>query len=209
MGGMAGIFQNPTTPVRRASYRQRQYLAARKTDRPTKNVKHEQNIQKEARDWFVKTFPGEHLRSDTGAGAFNSRFEKNTHNEQQSHLGEPDITVLAARRGYHGMLIELKADCHCDVKVKHEDCAIRMQANGKVARVYKNSRGKIIGRDLRPRLKGEWKDLHTERQARVLEDYNQRGYFGRFAIGLEAFKQFCCWYFDVPYEPPTENETMF
>jgi hypothetical protein len=205
---MGQVFKNPTIPHRRASYGQRRYLAAKKSDRETKNVKHEQSIQKDARDWFVVTFPGEHFVSDTGSGAFNSEWAKDTHSAQQSHKREPDIDIRAARRGYHGLLIELKADCHCKVKTPHKDCALRMQSDGRVIKVYKNSRGKIIGRDYRVRLKGEWKDLHVELQAKNLEDYLSKGYYAHFAIGLEAFKKICCWYFDVPYVPPPENTEL-
>lgn len=206
---MGSIFNNPTLPTkRRASYGQRRYLDAKKTDRG-RVVKHEQNIQLEARDWFVKTFPGEHFISDTGSGAFNSEWAKDTHSKQQSHKEEPDIDIRAARRGYHGLLIELKAECHCKIKTPHTDCALRMQSDGRKIKVYKDSRGRIKERDYKIRLKGDWKDLHVERQAKNLEDYMRKGYYAHFAIGLEAFKKICCWYFGVQYEPPLENATMF
>jgi hypothetical protein len=203
-----GVLQNPSAPVRQASYGQRRYLAAKKTDRG-RVTKHEQNIQFDARDWFIKTFPGEHFVSDTASGAFNSEWAKDTHSKQQSHKEEPDVDIRASRRGYHGLLIELKADCHCKVKVPHKDCALRMQSNGRVIKIYKNKNGKIIERDYKVRMKGDWKDLHVERQAANLQDYLDKGYYAHFAIGLEAFKKICCWYFDVPYVAPIENEQMF
>ena len=207
---MGSVLQNASViQKRRFTSRQQEYLRSVKSDERRPHVQHELSIQKQARDWFVDNFPGEHLRSDTGSGAF-GKFQKDEHNKQQSHKGEPDIMIFAARRGYHGLLIELKAECHCKVKNPHKDCATRMQSDGRKIRVYKDSRGRIIEHDYKIRKKGDWVNPHVERQARILEDYEKnRGYCARFAIGLETFKKWVCWYFDVPYIPPAENETLF
>lgn len=155
-------------------------------------------MQKQLRDWFVDTFPGEHFVSDTGSGAF-GKWAKEEHSRQQSHKGEPDVDIRAPRRGYHGLLLELKA----------EGFELKMRRDGRKIRVYRDSRGKIIEHDYKIRLKGDWVSLHVERQAKNLEDYQRKGYYANFAIGLEAAKKFICWYFDVPYEEPPENETLF
>lgn len=165
-------------------------------------------MQKQLRDWFVATFPGEHFISDTGSGAF-GKWAKEEHNRQQSHKSEPDVDIRAARRGFHGLLLELKAECHCKVKTPHKDCATKMQRDGRTIRIYKDSRGKIIERDYKIRKKGDWVSLHVERQAHNLEDYRRKGYYANFAIGLELAKQFICWYFDHPYEKPPENGELF
>lgn len=188
---MAGIFGTTQARAKPRSVRQARYLNAKKTDRP-KNVKSEQAIQIEFCDWLRLNFPNVHFRSDTASGAFNSKHEKDLHNRQQSSTSEPDITILAARRGYHGLLIEIKAD----------GVNLKMRRDGKKIRVYKNSKGKIIERDYKIRLKGDWASLHIEKQAKVLTDYNEIGYFARFGVGLEACKKFACWYFDKPYIEP-------
>lgn len=190
---MAGIFY--TAQPKGRSLRQQKYLNAKKTDRP-KNVKTEQGITIEYCDWLRATFPGVHFRTDTASGAFNSKHEKDLHNRQQSSTSEPDITIMAARRGYHGLVIEIKAD----------GVNLKMRRDGSKIRVYKDGKGKIIERDYKIRLKDDWASLHIEKQARVLEDYNKIGYFGRFGVGLEALKRLTCWYMDHPY---LENESMF
>lgn len=193
---MGSIFQNQSVLEKKpVSYRRRQYLKSRKTDRP-RLTKHEQNEQLAFCDWLKANFPDVHFRSDTGSGAFNSKFEKNIHSRQQSSDSEPDIMIFAARRGYHGLLIELK----------RTGFELRMKRDGRTIRVYKDSRGKIIGRDYKIRLKGDWASLHIEKQAKCLEDYNRIGYFARFAVGLENAKKLVCWYFDEPY---VENASLF
>lgn len=186
---MGQIFKNPTLPAKaRRSTRQRNYLQSRKTDRG-KVVKHEQDMQLELCKWMRTTLPGIHFRSDTGSGAFNSEYEKTLHNLMQSSSSEPDLMIFAARRGFHGMVLELKAD----------GFNLRMKRDGRKIRVYKNSKGKIIERDYKVRLKGDWSSLHVEKQANCLKEYNESGYFGRFGVGLEACKKLICWYFEIPY----------
>jgi hypothetical protein len=183
------------------TYRQRQYLQSRTTERK-RVVKHEQSIQVELCDWFKQVLPGEHFISDTGSGAFNSNYEKERHNRQQSHKHEPDIKILASRRGYHALLIKLKADCpHTP---KHFDCMIKMRRDGRTIRVYKDKKGRIIERDYKIRKKGDWISLHVERQAATLEDYNAKGFLARFGLGLEHAKKLIRWYFDLPDDDTQE-----
>lgn len=194
---MGSVFQNPSTLTKtKTSVRQKRYLRARKTDRP-RVVKHEQSEQIQLCDWIKKTLPGVHFRSDTGSGAFNSQHEKNVHNRQQSSNSEPDLMIFAARHGYHGLLIELKAT----------GFELRMRRDGRTIRIYKNSKGKITGRDYKIRKKGDWVSLHVERQADTLLDYEKNwGYCARFAVGLEHAKKLICWYFDIDY---VENLELF
>jgi len=200
---MPSVLRNPTIPRRVISYRQAQYLSTRKTDR--KRVeKRERNIQLELRNWFVDKFPGVHFVSDTASGAFSSQWEKQQHTELQSHKDEPDIEIRYPRKGFCALLIELKADCtHTP---KHKDCMIRMRSNGRKIKVYKDKKGRIIERDYKIRMKGDYINLHTERQAATLDYYNSIGYCARFGLGLEHAKQIICAYFDVPYE---ENSELF
>lgn len=194
---MDSVLANPTLPQRRtASPRQRQYLHARKTDRP-RNKKTEQQLQIELCDWLRDTLPGVHFRSDTGSGAFNSKWEKAIHTRQQSSTSEPDLMILAARRGYHGLVLELKA----------EGVSLKMKRDGRTIRVYKDGRGKIIARDYKIRLKGDWASLHIENQYKCLIDYRDNwGYCASFAVGFEEAKKIICWYFDIPY---LETASMF
>lgn len=84
-----------------------------------------------------------------------------------------------------------------------------MQRDGRTIRVYKDSSGKIIGRDYKIRKKGDWVSLHVEHQANNLADYTRKGYCGKFSQGLEVAKKWICWYFEHPYKKPLENQELF
>lgn len=190
---MGSVFSKPS-PVKFASARQKKYFAEKKTNRKAK-VNRELSLQLRMSEWLKEVLPvGVHFTSDTGSGAFNSREAKHLHNRQQSSKHQPDIKIFAARRGYHGLCIELK-----DERVN-----LRMQRDGNVIRVRKDSRGRIIERDYKIRVKGDWASLHIEKQAKVLEDYIKQGYYAHFAVGEVAFKKIVCWYFDIPYIEPVE-----
>lgn len=79
-----------------------------------------------------------------------------------------------------------------------------MCRDGHKIRVYKDKKGRIIERDYKIRKKGDWASLHIEQQANVLLDYEAKGYFARFAVGLEHAKKLISWYFDLPYQENTE-----
>ncbi len=191
---MGGIFNNPTY-ARRYTSRQRKYFDAKKTDR--KVVKHEQKLQIEFCEYMRRRNPNVHFISDTGSGAFNSAYEKETHNKQQSAPGMPDITVFASRRGWHALLIELKAD----------GAKLRRARNGTTVAVRKDSRGRIIERDYKIRMKGDWYDLHIERQATRHEELKKERYLAVFCVGIAEAKRIYDWYFDI--EPEPENATIF
>ena len=195
---MGSVFANPTPQKYHPYYRQKTYLQSRKTDRGHV-VKHEQGVQLELCDWIRKTFPGVHFRSDTGSGAFNSKFEKNTHNQQQSARGLPDLTIFAMCRGYGALCIELKA----------EDAKLKRARDAKKMLTIKDSRGRIVERDYKLRKAGDWLNPHIERQAKRIEELKKAGYCAGFGVGLERSKQFICWYFEVPYAPPPENAELF
>lgn len=191
---MGSVFNNPSITKRKPiSHRQKQYLDNKKTDR--KVVKHEQELQKDLCKWIRATLPGIHFRSDTGSGAFNSEFEKNNHNLQQSEKGLPDLTIYAARHGWHALMLELKP----------EGTELKMKRNGTKIRITKRN-GKIIERDYKIRMKGDWKTLHIERQAQRIEELKAARYCATFTIGLEYAKKVICWYFDIPYIENTELE---
>lgn len=190
---MARLF-GPDKPLVRNTARRKAYLNGKKTDR--KNVKHEQSMQIEACQWLRDTFPGMHFYSDTGAGAFNSQYEKDTHNKQQSAKGLPDMTIFAMRRGYGALCLELKTD---DAKIKRKRDATKLW-------VRKNKNGKVIERDTHIRKAGEWYDPHIERQHDRQLELRALGYCATFVQGLEQFKKIVCWYFDTPY---IENSSLF
>ncbi|HEX4774842.1 MAG TPA: hypothetical protein VH234_04975 [Candidatus Saccharimonadales bacterium] len=195
---MGSVFKNATIYQSRpaSTKRQKRYFQARKTDRP-RVVKHEQQLQTDICQWIKDVLPGVHFRSDTGSGAFNSKHEKEIHNKQQSGTSEPDLMIFAARHGYHGLLIELKAD----------GTNLRMGRDGRTIRVYKDGKGRIIDRDYKIRKKGDWASLHIERQADTLLDYEKNWqYCARFAVGEAHAKKLICWYFDLEY---VENGTLF
>ncbi|HLG78322.1 MAG TPA: hypothetical protein VKX46_18050, partial [Ktedonobacteraceae bacterium] len=150
--------------------------------------------QDEFCDWFKQVLPGVHLRSDTGSGAYNSEWAKQQHQRQQSHRGEPDIVIYAARHNFHALMIEMKPT----------GFQLRMQRDGHKIRVYKDRKGRVIGSDYKVRKKGDWVNLHVEEQARCLEDYNHAGYLARFAVGLDAAKKLVRYYFDLPDEDTAE-----
>lgn len=181
-------------PVVRTA-RQQAYLSSRKTNRK-KVVKHEEQLQLEASEWLRKHLPGVHFHSDTGAGAFNSEYAKDTHNRQQSDKGLPDMTIYAARRGYHGLLIEFKK----------EGTNLKRKRDGTTIAVIKRN-GKVIERDYKVRLKGDWVSLHVERQAKRIRELRDAGYCAVFAVGLQKFKEIVCWYFEMEM-PPEENAEL-
>ncbi len=201
---MLPVLKNPTIYKKRYSTLQKRYLQSRKPD-SKRVVKHEQSIQNQLCAWFKQVLPGEHFISDTGSGAFNSDYAKVQHNRQQSHKHEPDIKILAMRRGYGAMVLELKADS-TELRMKRNGTKIRVRTK-KVPVSRKYPEGiKIIERDYKIRKKGDWASLHLEQQAEVLLDYERKGYFARFAVGLEHAKKLISWYFDLPY---TENSELF
>jgi hypothetical protein len=193
---MGSIFKNANTVKKRAaSGRQKLYFDAKKTDRG-RNNKPEEELQKELCKWIRSTLPGVHFRSDTGAGMFTSKFAKNTHNLQQSEKGLPDLTIYAARHGWHALMLELKP----------EGAELKMKRDGRTIRIYKDSKGKILERDYKIRLKGDWKSLHIERQNSRIEELKAERYCATFAIGIEQAKKIICWYFDIPYVENSQLE---
>lgn len=190
---MGSIFASSQAGQRFHTKRQQQYFQGKKTDR--KVVKKEQAEQIELCKWMRQVLPCTvHFRSDTGSGAFNSQHEKDTHNKQQSSDKQPDIVVFAARRGYYGLAIELKAT----------DTELRMKRDGRKLQVRKDKKGRVLEQDYKIRKKGDWKNLHIERQHKVIVDYRAEGYCAVFAIGLEQAKKLVSWYFDIPYVEPIE-----
>lgn len=192
---MGSIFSNPTIrkPV---SARQKNYFAEKKTDRKPKE-NHELRLQLQMCDWLRDVLPsGIHFTCDTASGAFNSKFEKTLHNRQQSSIHQPDMKIFASRRGYHGLMIELKRD----------GTKLRRTKDGTKIAVRRNGNGKIIERDYKIRKTGDWFNLHIENQANVMGQYVRQGYCAKFAVGETAFKKIVCWYFDIPY---TETESLF
>jgi hypothetical protein len=193
---MGSIFSN--TPARRVrTVRQQRYVQGKKTDR--KVVKHELQMQVEFCNWFRDTFPGVHFRCDTSAGGFSSEWEKNLDSSQRSARGLPDFEAYAARRGYHGLLLELKTD---DAKLKRKRDATKMW-------VRKNSSGKIMERDYKLRKAGDWYDPHIERQAMRIQELREAGYCAAFGKGLDRLKKIACWYMGVEYALPPENAELF
>lgn len=108
----------------------------------------------------------------------------------------PDVTIYAARRGYHGLLLELKAD----------GVSLKMKRDGTKIRVRKDSRGRIIERDYKIRKKGDWASLHIEKQANKIVELRNAGYLAMFAVGIDKAKEIVAWYFD--FEIP-KNESLF
>ena len=193
---MGSIFGDPVYSTKQRTTRQRRYLSTRKTDRK-RNQKNEQALQIALCDWMRHVLPGVHFRSDTGSGAFNSAYEKDIHNRQQSTDSEPDLMIFAARHGYHGLLIELKA----------EGVKLKKSRDGTKIIVRKDARGRIIERDYKIRMKGDWATLHIEKQAKVLEDYRTKwGYFACFAVGEEQAKNIITRYFGLE---TYENTSIF
>jgi hypothetical protein len=203
---MGDIFQK-SSPVAFRSHRQAQYFKSKQQDSSRgRVVKHEQNLQLELCKWLREILPPNiHFRSDTGSGAFNSEQEKEIHAQMQSADGQPDISIFAARRGYHGLVVELKAE---GVHLKKQRDGTKIVVKRKRVKPTKKypTGWKIIERDYKIRLKGDWSNLHIERQAKVLHDYKEAGYCASFAVGEAQFKKLVSWYFDIPY---LENAELF
>ncbi len=191
---MGGIFKNANIVKPRAhTARQFNYLKVKKTDRK-RVVKHEKLLQDQVCDWLRDNLPNVHFRSDTGSGAFNSQYQKAEHSKQQSAKGLPDLEIFAARRGFHMLMLELKKDG------EH----LKKQRDGTKVLIRKTN-GKIIERDYKIRLKGDWKNLHVERQAMRIEELRKDGYCAGFAVGYKETIKIICWYFDIPIPPEPVN----
>jgi hypothetical protein len=184
---MGSILGDPAVVRKPRSSRQLDYFNSKKTDR--KVEKKEEQLQIDICGWIKSTFPDVHFRSDTGSGAFNSNYAKNTHNKQQSAKGLPDLTIFAARRGYHALCIELKTE---DAKLKRKRDATKQWVRKK--------NGRIVERDHKLlRVKGDWYDPHIERQHQRQLELREAGYCAVFGVGEEHIKKILCWYFDIPY----------
>lgn len=202
---MGSIFANQSirTPSKRSfpmSHRKAQYIAAKavtKTDRKQVQKK-ELELTIEYCKWLRETFPGVHFRTDTGSGDFSSEWEKEEHNKQQSSTKLPDITILAMRRGYGALMQEIKADGE-ELKMKRNGTKIRVKRKRVPPSKRYPTGWKILERDYKVRLKGDWASLHIEQQHDKIEELRAAGYAAMFGVGLEQLKEQACWYFDTPY----------
>lgn len=200
---MGSVFKNPTIPRAHTqrpfvNARRAKYLHEKKTDRAP-NEQRELNEQLAFCAWLKSAVPNVHFRADTSAGDWNSKHIKNRDTLQRSAKGLPDITIYAARHGYHSLLIEFKATGE----------ELKMKRDGRTIRVRKDKRGKVIESDYKIRKIGDWKDLHTERQHNRHVELQADGFLSVFAVGLEQAKEITCRYFDLPYEKPAETAELF
>ena len=145
--------------------RQHRFLAG-----PTKHLKQpEQQIHKKVCAYLRKEYPHVIFRTD-GAGLHLSITQATTFKSMQSCGGWPDLQILAPRKGYHGMFLELK----------DEGTAIYLKKPGT------DGQRVLVA------------DLHIREQASTIRRLNKEGWFARFAVGYDAAVRFIDWYFDKP-----------
>lgn len=160
--------------------------------RPVKyhTKKREESEQQQFVNWVKKNFPhvivfcdamGEDL-SDTGRQRVFA---------MRSRLGIPDIIIDYPSRGFHGMRLEMKRTGTAIYK-----------RDGKTLRKATYTRRYIKHGKLFIKT-GD----HLQEQAMTLKEYNDRGYFARFAKGLEHAKQLFRWYMELP--EPQELDLPF
>lgn len=138
---------------------------------PARYKKHPQQIEasihKRVCSYLRSEYPQVIFRTD-GGGLKLSKTQAIAYASMQSHNGWPDLQILAARRGYKGLFIELKKD----------GTAIYL-STGK-------DKGKLVN------------SKHIQNQAATLRTLNKNGYIAMFAVGHDKAIAILEWYFERP-----------
>lgn len=147
---------------------------ARKRFVPKRRTR-EDGMQRVLANYMLATYPGVIFRSD-GGGLPLSKAQAGMFKSMQEARGFPDFMILEPSRGYNGCFIELKYD----------GTVLKRPKDGK----------KVNAGDYKIRKKGDWYDMHIEEQAKYMSRLAKKGYFCRFAVGIDAAKQVVDWYLD-------------
>lgn len=151
----------------------------------------EETEQQQFVNWVKRDFPHVIIYTDFGAGLYLTDNERIRMVGMRSRDGLPDIYIDFPSRSYHGMRIEMKKSGTAIYKkdrktLRKDPYTRRFNRNGKV----------FIKR-------GD----HLQEQAVTLQEYNEHGYFARFAVGLDHAKKLFSWYMELP--EPTELDLPF
>lgn len=153
--------------------------------------KTEESEQQRFITWFKRQWPHAIIYTDFGAGLYMTDNERIRMVKQRSRDGMPDIyidypTTHTKPDGsevvYHGARLEMKKT---GTAIYKKD-GVTLRKAPYVRRFRRN------GQDIVHR--GD----HLQEQALTLKEYNELGYFARFAPGIEQAKKLALWYMGVP-----------
>jgi hypothetical protein len=152
----------------------------------------EEQILIAAAQYMRLVHPGVLFHCDTGSDAHVSKSAAGKAKAKQESRGWPDFHIPVARRGFHAFYAE----------VKEEGAELKMRRDGHKIRA-KKVRGRIVLADYKVRLKGDWKDLHTEEQAKMAIRLRENGNWADFVIGLDELIAKIDWYLGRVDSDPT------
>jgi hypothetical protein len=163
--------------------------------------KREESEQQRFFTWFKRQFPGVTIFSDFGAGLYMSDNERIRMVGMRSRDGMPDIyidepqthIVNGQEITYHGARFEFKKTGTAIYK-----------KDGKTLRKQPYTRRFFrFGREIVQ--KGD----HLQEQAMTLMDYNKKGYYARFVVGVEEAQRHANWYMNVPKQISLDDNLEF
>jgi hypothetical protein len=145
--------------------------------------KTETNLSKRCSTYMRNTYP--HVIFFCDASGVNMSDTARIDMAAQRSKGDrtPDMIIDFPSRGFHGARFELKQE---GTVIYKKDGTLRKQP---YVRRFRNGTVK----------RGD----HLEEQAATLQKYNEAGYFSRFAVGFDKWKQMVDWYME------NENASLF
>lgn len=129
-------------------------------------LKRETTVQLLLCDYVRGKYPTAIFRSSYADGLKLDTFHKKLRARFNSSRGFPDWQLMQSRRGFHSLLIELKA----------EGISLKLKRGSKL------------------REAGSWSTETIEHQAHMIERLNMEGHSAHFGIGIEEAKRIVDWY---------------
>lgn len=136
-----------------------------------KVIKHEESIQLQVCSYLRLQYPNVIFRSDYASGLMLTINQARTHKRLQSSRSFPDLFIYEARRGFHGLALELKKD------------------------------GTAVILKIGPRKGKLSSDPHIQEQAEMLQRLANGGYYAEFAVGFDEAVAKIDWYFGNDNQP--------
>lgn len=163
-------------------------------------------IQIELAKYLVTTYPEVLFHSDYGSGLKLNKAQATLQKKLNGgRRGWPDMFIAYTAWNFtyypEGMLQTANSDGWCSENYGTVDTdyiidtvdvkfGLFLELKKEGTKIIRDKDAKkILKGDYKLRKKGDWWDLHTEEQAKVLEGLRQRGYRAEFAVGLEEAKK--------------------